>query len=244
MPRVLLVGAKYNPRTIGDAAKKQLKKNLDTDHNGVGLLQPVTWNEVTGNVVGGHQRLAILDALEGSDNYLLDVAVVRLTPKQEVEQNIALNSEKLTGDWDMELLATMLKTPDLDLSATGYTVTDIQVSFDDPELASLFVPNTTTKTVLDHVQAMQDDGKAPAEPAAEKKAREIMKETRANNKENFKDDDTETFALVMFPTREERDAFMGHCGVTDGQRYIDGTLVLAKMEAVLAKPKKTAEAPS
>lgn len=236
MHRRQLKGAPYNPRVISDEARKKLKKNLDVDHNGVGLLGPVTWNEVTGNVVGGHQRLAILDALEGHDNYTLDVAVVQLTVKQEIEQNIALNSDRLAGDWDLDLLAKMLKTPDLDLSATGFTVTDIQVTFDDPELGSIFATNVATKGVLAEVQAMQDDGKAEKDPAAAA-TREIMKETRANNKENFKDDDTETFSIVMFPSREERDAFVVHCGGAPTERYIDGSMVLAKMGTLLAKPR-------
>ena len=92
-----LASAAYNPRILSEAARKKLKKNLDSDHGGVGLLGPVTWNEVTGTLVGGHQRLQILDALEGTDNYLLDVAVVRLTEVQEKEQNIALNSDRPQG---------------------------------------------------------------------------------------------------------------------------------------------------
>src|SRR5690606_22852641 len=53
--------APYNPRVITDEEKKNLRR-LIKKH---GIVETLVWNIRTGNLVGGHQRLNILDALEG-----------------------------------------------------------------------------------------------------------------------------------------------------------------------------------
>lgn len=219
-----LKGAPYNPRVISDVARKRLERALET----IGLAEPVIWNERTGFVVGGHQRLGALDALEGSDDYLLDVAVVDLSEKQERELNIALNNPNLQGEYDTDLLAQLLKTPDLDLDATGFDVADVQILFDDPELATLFVPNDASSKALDEVAKQQQ--------AAKTKQR--LQKERTEDKQTYEDrEDTETYAVVVFKTREERAAFAAHLGYTDEDKYLDGGRVMAKLEAAIPKPK-------
>ena len=54
-----LLPAKYNPRKDlkpGDAEYEKLKRSIEQ----FGYVEPVIWNKVTGNVVGGHQRLKVL----------------------------------------------------------------------------------------------------------------------------------------------------------------------------------------
>src|SRR5699024_3246846 len=51
--------AKYNPRKDlrpGDPAYEKIKRSL----HDFGYVDPVIWNEVTGNIVGGHQRYKVL----------------------------------------------------------------------------------------------------------------------------------------------------------------------------------------
>ena len=51
--------AKYNPRKDlrpGDPEYEKLKKSIET----FGYVEPIVWNKRTGNIVGGHQRLKIL----------------------------------------------------------------------------------------------------------------------------------------------------------------------------------------
>ena len=76
--------AHYNPRKITDENRKELKKNIKGD---AGLIETLVVNRTTGNLVSGHQRLSILDELEGYpvkvDDYQLDVAVVTMTEQQE-----------------------------------------------------------------------------------------------------------------------------------------------------------------
>ena len=51
--------AAYNPRQDlkpGDADYEKLKNSI----NVFGYVEPLVWNQGTGNLVGGHQRLKIL----------------------------------------------------------------------------------------------------------------------------------------------------------------------------------------
>ena len=54
MPIDRLKPAKYNPRKDlqpGDPAYEKIKRSL----HDFGYVDPIVWNEVTGNIVGGHQ---------------------------------------------------------------------------------------------------------------------------------------------------------------------------------------------
>ena len=55
MPIDRLKPAKYNPRKDlkpGDPAYEKIRRSL----HDFGYVDPIVWNEVTGNIVGGHQR--------------------------------------------------------------------------------------------------------------------------------------------------------------------------------------------
>ena len=79
-----------------------------------GCVEPLVWNRRTGNLVGGHQRLKILQA-RGDER--IDVSVVDLPPQRERALNIAL--KKIGGDWDERKLADLLtglaQVPDFDV---------------------------------------------------------------------------------------------------------------------------------
>ena len=71
--------AKYNPRKDlkpGDPAYEKIKRSLHE----FGYVDPVIWNEVTGNIVGGHQRYKVLTA-EGATE--IDCVVVHIENPQE-----------------------------------------------------------------------------------------------------------------------------------------------------------------
>lgn len=114
-------------------------------------------NERTGRLVSGHQRLAILDALEGHDNYRLDVASVNLTEAQEVAANLAFNNDLAGGGWDLPLLAEAFKADGLELELTGFTPLDLSLSFDDPDLSALFQPNEATASLVGELAGIKAD---------------------------------------------------------------------------------------
>ena len=88
VPVEKLKPAKYNPRKDlkpGDPAYEKIKRSMTT----YGYVDPVIWNEVTGNIVGGHQRYKVLVA-EGVKE--IDCVVVHIeNPQDEKALNIALN---------------------------------------------------------------------------------------------------------------------------------------------------------
>ncbi len=161
--RSRIQGAPYNPRTLSDAARAKLRANLDVDAGGVGLLDPLTVNRRTGNLVSGHQRLAILDALEGREDYSIDVSVVELSDKQEREQNIFFNQRGAQGDWDAKLLGQML--PGLSIAATGFDDVTLRPLFDTKAIDELLGVKRDRPT-LAYVEALavpEDEEDAPAE---------------------------------------------------------------------------------
>ena len=118
--------AAYNPRKDlqpGDPEYQKLARSLDK----FGCVEPVVWNERTGNVVGGHQRLKILLAAGETE---LDVSVVNLSEADEKALNIALN--KIAGEWDTTALTELLR----ELSADS-SIDETLTGFDRGELDNL-----------------------------------------------------------------------------------------------------------
>ena len=117
-----LHAAAYNPRKDlkpGAPEYEHLKKSImQWDY-----IDPVVWNQQTGNVVGGHQRLKVLQELGRKK---IQVSVVDLDPVQEKALNIALN--KISGDWDQEKLAALIqeiRAEDLDVDLLGFTADEL-----------------------------------------------------------------------------------------------------------------------
>ena len=119
-----LIPADYNPRKDlkpGDPEYEKLKKSiLEFDY-----VDPVIWNERTGHVVGGHQRLKVLRELGRKQ---IEVSVVDLSEQKEKALNLALN--KVQGEWDLPSLEDLLaeiKTFDFnDIEITGFGPDEIE----------------------------------------------------------------------------------------------------------------------
>lgn len=93
--------ASYNPRKMSERAMGGLKKSIDR----FGLVQPIVVNQKTGNVVGGHQRIEALKQL-GHDS--AQIVLVELDDTEEKALNIALNSQAIEGEFDVEKLKPLL----------------------------------------------------------------------------------------------------------------------------------------
>ena len=120
--------AAYNPRLDlkpGDAEYEKLKSCM-TDF---GCVEVLVWNERTGNLVSGHQRLKILIE-QGVE--VVDVSVVDLPIEREKVLNIALN--RIKGDWDKDKLAVLIdelsQLPEMDIGVTGFEAAEISTILD------------------------------------------------------------------------------------------------------------------
>jgi ParB-like chromosome segregation protein Spo0J len=116
--------APYNPRRglkPTDPAYRKLAASLGE----FGLVEPLVWNELTGHIVGGHARLAILKTMGVVE---VPVSVVRLTPEREKALNVVLNNREAQGRFDLgkltEILTELEDRPELEL--TGFDAADLR----------------------------------------------------------------------------------------------------------------------
>lgn len=114
--------AAYNPRVKlepGMDEYEKLRKSIET----FGDVEPIVWNQRTGNVVGGHQRLQVLRDLGEKE---ATVSVVDMDEAAEKRLNLALN--KARGDWDSEKLEELLQEMNPDaLEVSGFGADEVAI---------------------------------------------------------------------------------------------------------------------
>lgn len=210
MRRSELKSAPYNPRVITEAGKRKLRAGLES----LGMLGPVTWNKRTGNLVGGHQRLAILDALSDHPDYLLTVAVVDLSDEEEREANILLNNKEAGGQFDFEKLEEMFAAGNMRVEVTGFDPADVYRIFGDSK--AIMATTGATEALAEKVRETQ-------------RKYEGVVGTRGN--ERATRDAEEFYLVVIFPSAAVLDGFTERYGL-ENNRYQDGTVLEG---AILAK---------
>jgi ParB-like chromosome segregation protein Spo0J len=123
LPIAELKPAPYNPRLVLKPTDRRYRK-LAASLREFGLVEPLVWNELTGHVVGGHARLAILNEMGVTE---APVSVVRLTPEREKALNVVLNNLEAQGRYDpaklADLLTDLAELPELQL--TGFDRRDL-----------------------------------------------------------------------------------------------------------------------
>ena len=138
--------AEYNPRRDlqpEDAEYKKLRRSIEE----FGYVEPIIWNERTGRIVGGHQRLKVL-LEKGEDD--IEAVVVDLDERDEKILNVLLN--KVKGRWDIGKLTDLLQELD---QAGAMDVT----GFEDWELQSLLMQYDHIKDLLEDDFSSYADGK-------------------------------------------------------------------------------------
>lgn len=141
-----LKAADYNPRRDlqpEDAEYQKLRRSIEE----FGYVEPIIWNERTGRVVGGHQRLKVL-LEQGAQE--IECVVVDLPDKDEKILNVLLN--KVKGRWDIGKLADLLQQLD---EAGAMEVT----GFEDWELQSLLMQYDHIKDLMEEDFSGYDDSK-------------------------------------------------------------------------------------
>ena len=117
-----LVPASYNPRKAlkpGDKEYEKIKRSIQE----FGYCEPIIVNRDM-TVIGGHQRVTVLRDLGYSE---IDCIVIDIDKTKERALNIALN--KITGEWNKELLADLiaeLQDSDFDVTFTGFDPPEIE----------------------------------------------------------------------------------------------------------------------
>lgn len=207
--------AQYNPRTISDYARKQLKSSLST----FGLVETPVWNETTGNLVSGHQRLSILDrefGYPGAD-YTIDVSVVALSLREEKKLNVWLNNHAAQGQFDeAAFLEFMASEPGLKLEDLGLNAVDLDFDFGG---SSAFA------------QLLESEKKAS--DAIKRDVDEIKKRKKiARQEDNAEpEQDADYFVMVAFESKNAKDAWLRQHNLPPTSRYVSFAEMAATFES-------------
>lgn len=125
--------AEYNPRQISDSAMTGLRASIER----FGLVEPIVWNKQTGNVVGGHQRLKVLEE-QGIKK--TEVVVIDIEESEERALNVTLNNPGIVGEFTIGL-QEVLSEIKLDIGDDKYT----ELRLDKLEIDQSFDPNNEWK---------------------------------------------------------------------------------------------------
>jgi len=245
----------YNPRTITDEGRKQLRRSIKK----YGVVGGIVINEQTGNtVVGGHQKIKVLDELnhypdrEGSD-YRLRVEIVSIDPKTEKQLNIVLNNPNVGGQWDIDALAAIV--PDIDYRDAGLTEADLNMIGCDyllkteqensiaADLSNLVKPIAEQREAEKAARAAagQDsddttDGESlevETEPTWDERV-QAMKNLKASVKEKAQRqaEDMEAYVMLSFDTFKAKAAFMQRFGYDPYMKIIKGEVFDGQVERI------------
>ena len=133
--------AKYNPRKISKDAASGLSNSLKE----FGDISGIVWNERTGNLVAGHQRVEQLKALGGVfiDGKIktvsgeFNVRVVDWDESKEKAANVTANNPFIGGEYTDDLQSILKET----LSSIG------EQKFDELSLDDLYMPDPVISEV-------------------------------------------------------------------------------------------------
>ena len=138
--------ANYNPRRDlkpDDVDYQKLRRSIQE----LGYVEPIIWNERTGTVVGGHQRLKVLIE-QGIEE--IECVIVNLEEKDEKILNVLLNKAK--GRWDIEKLSDILQ----ELNEAG----EMEITgYEDWEFQSLMMQYDHIKDLMNEDFSNFDPGK-------------------------------------------------------------------------------------
>lgn len=189
--------AEYNPRIMDKEAKKRLKAGLKKH----GLVSTLTWNKRTGNLVGGHQRLEQLDALERNKDYSLDVCVIDVDEAEEAVLNVQLNNPSMQGEWDLDKLALMTEEYELSFDEMGFSDLDVDLMFDGDERFTQMFETPEAEEVKQGLAEVKE---------ARKQGKERLEE---RNNINF-------YSVIVFENEEAKKEFYKKINVPVYEEYI------------------------
>lgn len=195
-----------NARTHSDAQISQLAAAIRE----WGWTVPILIAE-DGTIIAGHGRVMAAQKLG-----LADVPVMVARGWSEAQKRayvLADNRLAMDAGWDEAMLAIELgdiKSAEFDLSLTG---------FDIGELDDLLGASSSMVAMGDapeSVRANVDD------------MEEVKRARREGNEEKAQKSDTEHYIVVVFDTRDERQATLKRLGLPDDERYVHARMITVK----------------
>lgn len=189
-----------NPRVMNDEARRALEAGLSR----FGMLEPIPVNRRTGHCLGAHQRLAWMDRKHKGKDYELLVAWCDLEPAREADVLALLNNDSAQGEWNLPLLKEMLAAGEIDAQVAGFSNIQLETLFpDDYAISHLFTE--APKPVTDSLE----------------KLGQIAKARKGKGKGLDPDLDSETFVVLVFKDRREKEWFLSVRGLDTQERYVE-----------------------
>lgn len=240
--------ASYNPRIISDEGKKALKRSIKL----YGVVGGIVVNQATGyTIVGGHQKVAVLDELNKYDksthenDYTLRVELINVDEKTEKQLNITLNNPNVGGNWDFDALARIV--PDIDYKDAGLTDADLNMIGVDfllqteeessiaDELENMMLPvveqreaeKTERKAERDAVKAAQEEADRAAKVAHMKDVKQQVRENAQKQAENM-----DAYLMLSFNTFEAKAVFCERFGYDPYTKFIKGEVFDEQVERI------------
>jgi hypothetical protein len=124
------------PTTRGRSSQEALA-GLQASVERFGLVEPVVWNRRTGRVVGGHQRLKVLQQMGGETT---EGVVVDLPEIEEKALNVALNNPAIAGEFTADIHHCWPR------STRRCRMLSDDLRFDDLEMTNQGAPGSLTPT--------------------------------------------------------------------------------------------------
>ena len=229
----------YNPRTISDEARKALKKNIKEN----GIIGGMVWNEQTGNLVSGHQKLNIADEVNkyeaGKNDYEIKVEVINVDLKKEKELNIFFNSKAVQGEMDYKKLAQIF--PDIDADLAGLDEVDlsmIEIELPDVPEVEIYsfepqkekaekakleksVTEELNNTVYHNSDGIHDLEKKESEEMSAEEKKALVKAIKEKVKEGATIQEDPYFT-VSFDSYEAKVEFLEFLGFNPDDKFIKG----------------------
>lgn len=217
--------AAYNPRQMPDEHYRDLKGSIKR----IKLREPLIWNKRSGNLVGGHQRLKVLDETWQSKHknldYKLTVAVVDLPQKEEIELNIALNNHRLMGIYDISKMNDILSSdtmPDIDLGVAGIKDEDLEIFGINMDLEN--IQHEEVDKAIHEFNMVKEQKNNEIPPAEKERKKEIVKNTKRNISKN----EFDTYVTVSFSDQKSKRDFMRKIGEPEASLFIKGEIFVKK----------------
>lgn len=229
--------ADYNPRKISTQAKQMLRRSIKK----YGVVGGITVNRRTGNIVGGNQKIAILDEIYGypANDYEVRAEVVDYDLATEKSLCLMLNSQNAQGEWDDDKLREML--PDINWQDAGLTEEDLSligVEFLEKtegenilaqELDDLMRPSTKEEQSAQRqkIETAQNIAKTQAENdyQSKKEHMESVKQ-QVNTKAAEKALEAEAYVMLSFDNVEAKQRFLRKYGFVETDKVIKGEVLI------------------
>jgi hypothetical protein len=180
------------------------------------LVETLVWNEKTGNLVSGHQRLSITDEKmkypEKVSDYSLSVSVVDLDDKTERELNVWLNNQSAMGHFDEAGLSELLKLDGMNLEGIGFTTADLELEFGrvDAFLGQFQKEKLGGDELREQIEALKDR----------------KKKVRKSNV-NSEEEDADYMLMVVFDSAKAKEQWLEQSGFPVNARFISSAEMLA-----------------